>query len=135
MFRGFLFFLWAVLLVLPNQSLATERSEQIKHFEKGLRDIKMKAILPIIDVEYHHGGKIEVERLLERMNENGVALTWLGPNEKLGSEESLKQNEYHPDRFVPTSVHGDGPLWHGSDKNFLEKLARDMRSGKYFVMG
>ena len=69
------------------------------------------------------------------MDENGVALTWLGPNEKLGSEESLKFNALYPDRFVPTTVHGSGKLWHSSDKGFLEKLAKDVRSGKYFAMG
>jgi predicted TIM-barrel fold metal-dependent hydrolase len=92
-------------------------------------------ILPIIDVEYHHGGKIEMKRLIKRMNENNVALTWLGPNEKLGSENSLTLNGLYPDRFVPTTVHGDGKLWHNSDKRFLDELAKDVRSGKYFAMG
>jgi len=64
-----------------------------------------------------------------------VALTWLGPNENQGSEESIRLNELHPDRFVPTTVHGDGKLWHSSDKGFLEKLSKDVRSGKYFAMG
>jgi hypothetical protein len=28
-----------------------------------------------------------------------------------------------------------GKRWHSSDKGFLEKLAKDARSGKYFAMG
>ena len=94
-----------------------------------------KNILPIIDVEFHHNGKVEVERLISRMDDNGVALIWLGPNEKLGSIESLKMNEQFPDRFVPLTVHGDGKGWHSSDKGFLDDLARDVRSGKYYAMG
>jgi hypothetical protein len=69
------------------------------------------------------------------MDENGVALTWLMPYERLGSEESLRVNEIYPDRFVPTTVGGDGPLWHKSDRGFLEKLGKDVLSGKYFAMG
>jgi hypothetical protein len=42
-------------------------------------------ILPVIDVKYHLGGKNAIERLVQRMDKNGVALTWLGPNEKLGA--------------------------------------------------
>jgi predicted TIM-barrel fold metal-dependent hydrolase len=86
-------------------------------------------------VEYHHGGKIEIERFIKKMDENSVALTWLGPNEKLGSENSLSLNALYPDRFVPTTVHGDGKLWHSNDKGFFEILAKDVRSGKYFAMG
>ena len=37
-----------------------------------------------------------------------------------GAGESIRLNELYPDRFVPTTVHGDGKLWHSSDKGFLE---------------
>lgn len=127
--------LWVLISCLPMQAMALERDKQIQKFEKRIRDVMGQGALPIIDVEYHHGGKIEMERLLKKMDESGVALTWLGPNEKLGSEESIRLNEIYPDRIVPTTVHGDGKLWHGKDKRFLEKLARDVRSGKYFAMG
>lgn len=125
----------AMIFIIPAEGLAIERSEQIAMFKKRLKEIIQKGILPIIDVEYHHGGKIENDRLVSRMDDNGVALTWLGPNEKLGSGESIRLNELYPDRFVPTTVHGDGKLWHSSDKGFLEKLAKDVKSGKYFAMG
>jgi predicted TIM-barrel fold metal-dependent hydrolase len=128
-------FILAMLLIIPAEGLAIERSEQLTFFKKRLKEIIQKGILPIIDVEYHHGGKIGNERLISRMDDNGVALTWLGPNEKLGSEESIRLHELYPDRFVPTTVHGDGKLWHSSDKGFLEKLAKDAKSGKYFAMG
>ncbi len=116
-------------------ALALERNEQIKTFEKKIREVQKKGPLPIIDVEYHHGGKIEIERLTQKMDENGVALTWLGPNEKLGSKESIRLNELYPECFVPTTVHGDGPLWHSGDRGFLERLSQAARSGKYFAMG
>ena len=120
---------------MAGNAQALDKTEQIKIFEQRIRGMLEKKVLPIIDIEYHHGGKIEIESLISSMDENNVALTWLGPNEQLGSEDSLRLNQNYPDRFVPTTVHGDGPLWHGSDKEFLEKLRFDVRSGKYFAMG
>jgi len=135
MLRKIVTLLFAIIFIIPINGLAIDRSEQIKVFENKIRGMLKKGILPIIDVEYHHGGKIGIERVMKRMDENGVGLTWLGPNENLGSEESIRLNELYPDKFVPTTIHGDGKLWHGSDKGFLEKLANDVRSGKYFAMG
>ncbi len=130
-----LFIIFGVFIFMAGNAQALDKSEQIKIFEQRIRSMLDKNALPIIDVEYHHGGKIEIERLISRMDENDVALTWLGPNERLGSEDSLRLNQKYPDRFVPTTVHGDGPLWHGNDKGFLENLRIDVRSGKYFAMG
>lgn len=127
--------LLALLLFMPPRAIALEKNEQIRIFRERVQSLLAKGILPLIDVEYHHGGKIESGRLIQRMDENGVALTWLGPNEKLGSEESIRMNEKFPDRFVPVAVHGDGPLWHKGDRGFLDQLARDVRSGKYFALG
>jgi predicted TIM-barrel fold metal-dependent hydrolase len=133
--KRFLVLILFAVFVVQGQAFAFERKDQVKRFDEKIRGMIQKGILPIIDVEYHHGGKIENVRFFESMDKNGVALVWLGPNERFGSEESLRMNEQYPDRFVPTTVHGDGPLWHGTDKTFLEKLAGDARSGKYFAMG
>jgi predicted TIM-barrel fold metal-dependent hydrolase len=127
-------FLLGIIMFLPAGAASTEKVEQLKAFEKNIRAVQKSGKLPIIDVEYHHG-KVEVDVLLKKMEEYGVALTWLGPNEKLGSDESLRLNSLHPGSIVPTTVHGDGKKWHGSDKGFLDELARDARSGKYFAMG
>jgi hypothetical protein len=110
MLKKMLIFIFAVIFILPISTVALERDEQIQGFEKKIRGMlnKARSSLPIIDVEYHHGGKIEMQRLLSKMDQNAVALTWLGPNENLGSEESIRLGESYPDRFVPTTVHGDG---------------------------
>jgi hypothetical protein len=112
-----------------RDTAALKRNEQIRIFEKRIRELIGKGILPIIDVEFHYNRRIEIKNLMKKMDENGVALIWLMPWEPLGSEESLKWNELYPDRFVPTTVGGDGPLWHSSDRGFLEKLKeeRDQR--------
>ncbi len=107
-----------------ESSFAMDKDEQINTFRGKIRSLLQKGTLPLIDVEYHHGGKVEIGRLIEKMEENGVALVWLGPNEKHGSKESLRLHSAYPDCFVPTTVHGDGKLWHASDKGFLEKLRR-----------
>jgi predicted TIM-barrel fold metal-dependent hydrolase len=125
--------LW--LAGVPVTAPAVEKDKQIKLFEERVRAILSKGILPVIDVEYHHGDKIDDARLITAMDRNGVALIWIGPNERLGSGESIRLNGLYPDRFVPTTVHGDGKLWHSSDRGFLETLEKDARSGKYFAMG
>jgi predicted TIM-barrel fold metal-dependent hydrolase len=124
-----------IFILLPGNTSAVERGGQIKIFKKKIESVIGQGKMPIIDVELHCGEKIDIDALMKKMDRNGVVLTWLGPNEKLGSDYSLKIGNEHPDYFVPTTVHGDGKLWHGSDKAFLDSLARDARSGKYFAMG
>ncbi|PKN07788.1 MAG: hypothetical protein CVU73_10250 [Deltaproteobacteria bacterium HGW-Deltaproteobacteria-8] len=91
--------------------------------------------LPIIDVEHHWGGKLSVSELTEKMDKNSVALTWLGQNEKRGSAHALVEAAKFPTRLVPTTIHGDGPRWHGRDMNLLDELASDAKSGRYFALG
>jgi predicted TIM-barrel fold metal-dependent hydrolase len=123
------------ILTVQGHAAGPNRAEQLGGYEATIDGILAKGKLPIIDVEYHHGGKISLESLLDRMDANGVALTWLGPNEKLGSEESLRQYERYPGRIVPTSVHGDGRKWHRNDQEFLDSLEKDVRSGRFLAMG
>ena len=112
----------------------TRKNEQIKKFADSIRKIQKTGTIPIIDAEFHYGG-MDVGQIIKNMDNNGVALTWLGPNENAGSEESLRLNTQYPDKFVPTTVHGDGPKWHGSDAVFLKQLDGEVRSGNYFAMG
>jgi len=112
----------------------TKKQEQLAAFADSIRKIRDTGTTPVIDFEFHYGG-MDTEKILDNMRRNGVALTLLGPNEKQGSEESLRLNNLYPDKFVPTTVHGDGPLWHGNDTGFIKKLDSDVRSGNYFAMG
>lgn len=128
-------FIFMTIFFIPMNTGAFERIEQIKKFEEKIKGTLSKGNLPIIDVEFHYGLKIEIGKLIDAMDRNGVALIWLSPPEGQGSELSLRMNILYPDRFVPTTVGGDGPQWHSSNKSFLEKLAADVRSGKYFFMG
>ncbi len=119
-----------------RDAAALKRNEQIKIFEKRIRELIGNGVLPIIDVEFHYGQRIKIDNLIKRMDENGVALTWLAPCGDLGrSEVSMALNELYPDKFVPTTVSGDGKLWHSSDREFLNKLTADVRSGRFFAMG
>jgi predicted TIM-barrel fold metal-dependent hydrolase len=124
-----------MMFLLPGTACAGEKGEQLRIYKKKIESVIGKGKTPIIDVELHCGEKIDVDVLMKKMDKNGVALTWLGPNEKLGSDYSLRMGDEHPGYFVPTTVHGDGKLWHASDRAFLDQLARDARSGKYFAMG
>lgn len=112
----------------------TKKNEQVKKFAESIRKIQKTGTTPIIDAEFHYGG-MDVGQIINNMDRNGVALTWLGPNEQAGSEESIRLNTLYPDKFVPTTVHGDGPKWHGSDPGFLNQLDGEVRSGNYFAMG
>jgi hypothetical protein len=112
-----------------------ERARDLAAFEATLRAQLAKGELPVIDVEHHWGGKKEIRDLLAKMDRNGVALTWLGQNERLGSGNALREHQAYPGRIVPASIHGDGPRWHGRDTSLLEELARDVHSGCYYAMG
>jgi hypothetical protein len=121
---------------ISSDRIVLEKKDQIKKFEGRIREGLQRGFLPIIDVEFHYGQRIEIEKLVKRMDENGVALTWLAPAGDRGrSEVSLALDERYPDRIVPTTVSGDGKLWHSSDKGFLDRLATVVRSGRYFAMG
>jgi hypothetical protein len=128
-------FLCALLFIFPTNVFSLEKDQQIKIFQERIRGLQRQGVLPIIDTEFHHGGGVEIGALIKEMDENGVALIWLAPILKLGSEESLRLNASHPDRFVPTTVNGDSKKWHRGDQGFLNNLAKDVRSGKYFAMG
>lgn len=124
-----------IFISLPSPAYASEHSQQLDVIKLKLDKMLKNGVLPIIDIEFHYGSNIKIEDLKERMDNNGVAITWLGPNEKLGSEESLRLSRIYPDYFVPTIVHGDGKLWHSGDKGFLEKISKDVRSGNYLALG
>jgi hypothetical protein len=109
-------------------------------YRRTLIAMHQQSRLPIIDVEHHWGsGKgrpaFLVADLLARMDRNGVALTWLGINESMGSKASITECAKAPERLVPTIMHGDGPRWHGRDPALHRELDSDARSGEFFAMG
>lgn len=127
----------AVFLPAPVMAgpAGEDKAERLKVFEQRIRSIEGNLKIPIIDVEHHWGRKHTLPQLIEKMDRNGVALTWLGPNEGMGDKYSLEANNAFPAYFVPTIIHGDGPRWHGKDKTLLAEIAADARSGRYFAMG
>ena len=112
-----------------------ERAAQLAAYAAEIRRSLAAGVLPIIDVEHHWGGKLPLERLIAKMDDNGVALTWLGQNEKNGSSRALDEAAKFPSRIVPATIHGDGPRWHGRDPLLLDELARDAKSGQYYALG
>jgi len=118
----------------PAGSLA-KRQTLLNTYRETLKSSLSRGSLPIIDVEHHWGGKLPIKDLIAKMDRNGVALTWLGANERNGSSSSVKTCSQFPNRLVPTTIHGDGPRWHGKDLSLLQELMQDARSGEYFAMG
>lgn len=112
-----------------------ERAALLDGYAGELRKILARGQVPIIDVEHHWGGKLPLDALIRKMDGCGVALTWLGQNEKNGSAHALKAAAEHPTRIVPATIHGDGPRWHGRDASLLAELAADATSGRYFALG
>lgn len=111
------------------------RAAQTEVYAATIRTFLARGIIPIIDLEHHWGGKNSIGELLTKMDRNAVALTCLGPNEKLGSGYSFNEYQMYPGRLIPTLVHGDGPGWHGGDPAFLARLEQDAHSGDYWIMG
>jgi hypothetical protein len=111
------------------------RQTLIKSYRETIRRLQSRSRLPIIDVEHHWGGGIALKDLIEKMDRNDIALTWLGANERNGSQSSIESCRLFPDRLVPTTIHGDGPRWHSKDLSVVQELDADVRSGQYFAMG
>lgn len=111
------------------------RQTLIKSYRETIRRLQNQSRLPIIDVEHHWGGKIPLKDLIEKMDRNDIALTWLGANERNGSQSSVESCRLFPARLVPTTIHGDGPRWHNKDLSIVQELDADVRSGQYFAMG
>ncbi len=112
-----------------------QRLQLLAGYRQTVQRMLDKTPLPIIDVELHWGDKLPIENLIDNMDRSGVALTWLGPNEKNGSASSLERCQAFPTRLVPAIIHGDGPRWHGQDLSLVQEIAADARSGSYFAMG
>ena len=136
----------ATLMLSPFRALAgasgqfshdvlEKRQFLIKSYRETIERRQSQSRLPIIDIEHHWGGKLQIGELIEKMDRNDVALTWLGANERNGSKSSVEACRQFPDRLVPTTIHGDGPLWHGQDLQIVHELDADVRSGDYFAMG
>lgn len=131
----------ALILAFPcSPALAAgagspSRAALLEGYAARIRAVLAQGQTPIIDVEHHWGGKLSLERLVSKMNTAGVALTWLGQNERNGSGHALQDAASFPDLMVPTTIHGDGPRWHGHDASLLTELEADAKSGLYFAMG
>jgi predicted TIM-barrel fold metal-dependent hydrolase len=114
---------------------AAARAQLLRGYAAEIRRIRAAGQTPIIDVEHHWGGRLPLEALVAKMDRGGVALTWLGQNERNGSVRALGEAARYPARIVPTTIHGDGPRWHGGDPALLDELAADAGTGRYFAMG
>lgn len=114
---------------------AQDRESLLRGYAETIRAMRARGELPIIDVEHHWGGKIPLADLLAKMDRNGVALTWLGQNERNGSSHVWVDQRQAPARIVPVTIHGDGPRWHGRDPSLMAELAAEVRTGRYFAMG
>lgn len=135
MFRILTTLISVIAFCFPFNATALEKSEQIKFFHQRIQGMLNQGIIPIIDTEFHFGDKVTPEKIIKKMDKNGVALIWLAPILRVGSEESLRLNKKYPERFVPTTMNGDSKKWHSGNEKFLEKLEREVRTGKYFAMG
>jgi predicted TIM-barrel fold metal-dependent hydrolase len=140
--RPLLLVLCAVLLSFAQPTLSPaespalpDRAALLDGYAAEIRSLLSRGQLPIIDVEHHWGGKLPLAGLITKMDKAGVALTWLGQNERNGSAHALADAVQYPTRLVPTTIHGDGSRWHGRDPLLLDELAADVATGRYFAMG
>jgi predicted TIM-barrel fold metal-dependent hydrolase len=128
-----------VLAVAATPARAQEpspgREALLGGYAETIRVLLAKGVTPIIDVEHHWGGKLPPAELIAKMDKAGVALTWLGQNERNGSAHALVDTAAYPARLVPATIHGDGPRWHGHDPSLLAELAADVATGRYFALG
>jgi predicted TIM-barrel fold metal-dependent hydrolase len=107
-------------------------------WEKRIQGIIKKGKLPIIDTEATYGKKINIREFIEMMDEHDVALVAFAPkftNPEKGSSDSLRLFEEYPEYFVPTTTDGTTKYWFDQSGPYIEKIEREVKSGKYYFMG
>ena len=112
------------------------RQEAIAAWRRRLRAILDRGRVPIIDMQATYiEGLTNVPRMIENMNELGVAqIAFAAANAQAGTP-SLDLHRKHPDLFIPTTNSGEFPRWWRDPLAFLATTRKDLASEMYFFMG
>jgi predicted TIM-barrel fold metal-dependent hydrolase len=100
--------------------------------------VRATGALPIIDIESSfRTDKLDLERLVRQMDENGVALiAYSHENKHRGwSDAAAEVVAQAPDHFIPVTNGGVHPAWTKSPESFLEETEAHAETDRYPMLG
>ena len=115
---------------------ANSRQEMIESWRRRIQSILDKKSLPIIDMEATYvPGKTHIGKIVQWMDEVGVAQIAFAPAFSPDGQPSLDLQSKYPGYFIPTTNSGEFPRWPDDPLAFLEVVKGDLKTGNYFLMG
>ncbi len=115
--------------------LAT-RAASIQAWRQRLQGMLDRGRVPIIDIQATYvAGTTNIPQLMAWMDELDVAQIAFAPAFSGDSEPSLDLHRQHPGYFIPTTSSGEFPRWWNNPVNFVNQLAKDLKTGRYYTMG
>jgi hypothetical protein len=100
--------------------------------------VRATGALPVIDIESSfRTDKLDLERLVHQMDENGVALiAFSHENKHQGwSDAAAEVIANAPEHFIPTTNGGVHPAWTKSPESFLEETEAHASADHYPLLG
>lgn len=112
------------------------RAQSIAAWRARIDSIHARGRLPIIDVQATYvPGQTNVDKMIAMMNENDVAQIVFATAFAADGSPSIQLQRAYPSHVVPASNSGEFPRWWTRPEPFVDGVARDLKSGGYFMMG
>ncbi len=114
---------------------ANARARAIAGWKKRIDKILSRGRLPIIDMQATYVPTVTnidfIMKHMDALDVAQIAFATAAPH----SNPSLALHKRHPEFFIPTSRSGEIPFWARFPVRFVRTVARDLRSGSYYLMG
>ncbi len=117
-------------LLLPPDKPPASRSERIEIYRKTLKAYQDAGRLPIIDLELMLTPDTDIEKIVQVMDNAGVALAAVTSHDTGLIRRAL---ERHPERFIPLSPAPRGTEWADPERAFLKTVRRTLREDRFGI--
>jgi len=121
---------------LYAQGNAAQRVQAIAAWKGRIEAILARGRLPIIDVQATYiANQTNAAKVIGFMDETDVAQIVFAAAAAPDSSPSFDLQRAHPAHIIPASNSGEFPRWWTGPEKFIEGVTRDLKSGRYFMMG
>ena len=121
---------------LAAQIAAAESARTLEVWKSRIETILGRGNLPIIDVQATYIAKqTNAAKVIGFMNDLDVAQIVFAAAAAPDSSPSYDLHRANPAHIIPASNSGEFPRWWTGPEKFVEGLARDLATGRYFMMG
>jgi len=118
------------------QIASAERANAIAVWRDRIVAILGRGRLPIIDVQATYiANQTNAAKIIGQMNDLDVAQIVFAAAAAPDSSPSFDLHRANRAHIVPASNSGEFPRWWTGPEKFVDGLARDLATGRYFMMG